>query len=84
MKILPAQWLVSTSPLDVWLIVEYVAVGDWGEIGGLFMGGGHRTDSQLILDSVGDMVRMLGGRTLSCDRGWRMATLASVELTQTT
>lgn len=46
------------------------------------MGGGHRTDSQLILDSVGDMVRILGGRTLSCDRGCRMAAPRSVETTQ--
>ena len=54
-------------------MVEYVAVGDCGEIGGLLRGGGHRTDSQLILDSVGDIVRILGGRTLSVDRGCRMA-----------
>ena len=84
LKTLPAQWLVSTSPLDVWLIVEYVAVGDCGEMGGLFIGGGHRTDSQLILDSVGDMVRISGGRTLSCDRGCRMASRRSVEPTKKT
>ena len=43
--------------------------------------GGSRIDSQLTFESVGDIVRMSGGRTLSCERGCLMASqLISEEL----
>ena len=47
-----------------------------GDIGGPLTGGGRGTDSHVTLDSVGDVVRMFAGLTLSVDRGCRIATLS--------
>lgn len=49
-------------------------VGEIGDWGGLETDG-RCTDSHDRLVSVGDIVRLLGGRTLSEDRGWRMASM---------
>lgn len=58
------------SALEVWLMVEKVVVGemgDWVETDG------RCTDDQDMVESVGDMVRLFGGRTLSAERGCRIA-----------
>jgi hypothetical protein len=47
-------------------------VGEIGDWGGLETDG-RCTEPHDKLESVGDMVRLFCGRTLSADRGWRIA-----------
>jgi hypothetical protein len=64
------------SALELWLMLEKVVVGEIGDWGGLETEG-RLTDSHDMLDSVGDIVRWAGGRTLSDDLGCRIAGLVS-------